>query len=468
MTVQLTYFGFLFIPIALFIGFRKNVDLIYLLIFSSIFQAASVLNVNSKFEFGLQPYYFVSVLLALSMCAQVIINNGKLIIKNNKKNLAVILSLFGFYSAASSFILPTVFNGVNVYSPRLGIDAQAEFGGVALAWSYSNLAQAIYVLLNVFNVIFVLINTEKLKFQLANYWLIFSAFVVAIVGFYQFVANYFGLYFPSHFLYSNPIYYIGDNQKIASYLRINSTFSEPSVAGIFLASITMYFFALSISKKKFSKIYFIAALIMALSAAITTSTTAYFVLFIGFISFSFFELTSAVINKKISKTVVLISFLAVAMTVVALGIITYYGVFPEFYVMTIDKTHSLSYINRQLSNVAALKLTLETWLLGVGLGSNRPSSFVAYLFSNVGAIGSFVFFAFLCKLVKFSLIYKGKSSQVSYAPELFFLCVLFGMTASVPDLSSGILWVAIILVLLWGAAGAKLHAAGDVAVLDKR
>ena len=99
MTVQLTYFGFLFIPIALFIGFRKNVDLIYLLIFSSIFQAASVLNVNSKFEFGLQPYYFVSVLLALSMCAQVIINNGKLIIKNNKKKscsyLITIWLLFG-------------------------------------------------------------------------------------------------------------------------------------------------------------------------------------------------------------------------------------------------------------------------------------------------------------------------------------------------------------------------------------
>ena len=409
MAAQLTYFGFVFIPVTLFIGFRNNVDLIYLLIFSSIFQAASVLNVNSQFEFGLQPYYFVSIVLTASMCVKIIINNGKLIIGSEKKNLAIILLSFGVYSAVSSFILPIVFNGINVYSPRLGIDAQAEFGGVALAWSYSNLAQAIYILLNVFNVIFVLINAEKLKFQRANYWLVFSAFVVAIVGFYQFVANYFGLYFPSHFLYSSPTYYIGDNQQIANYLRINSTFSEPSLAGLFLASITMYFFALSISEKQFSKFYFIAAMVMALSATITTSTTAYFLLFIGFVLFSFFELIAAIIRRKISKVVVLISFLVVVMAAIAFGIITYYGVFPEFYDMTIDKTHSLSYINRQLSNVAAFKLTLETWLLGVGLGSNRPSSFVAYLFSNLGAIGSFVFFVFLYKLVKFSLIYKDKS-----------------------------------------------------------
>ena len=42
------------------------------------------------------------------------------------------------------------------------------------------------------------------------------------------------------------------------------------------------------------------------------------------------------------------------------------------------------------------------------------------------------------------------------------------MAASVPDLSFGILWVAIIVVLLWGTAGTKLHAVGDVAALDKR
>ncbi|NNM64225.1 MAG: hypothetical protein HKL99_06380 [Burkholderiales bacterium] len=468
MAVELTYFGFVFIPIAIFVGFRNNVDLIYLLIFSSIFQAASVLNVNSQFRFGLQPYYLVSILLTASMCVQIIINKGKIVIESKKKNLAIIILLFGVYSAISSFILPVVYNGMNVYSPRLGIDAQAEFGGVALSWSYSNLAQAIYILLNVFNVVFVLINIEKLKFQRANHFLIFSAFVVSIVGLYQFFANYFGLYFPSHFFYSNPTYYIGDNQKIANYLRINSTFSEPSVAGIFLASVTLYFFASSISKKKFSKLYFITAMIMGFSAAITTSTTAYFVLFIGFILFAFFELISAIIKRRISKVVVLISFLTLAIAVVAFSIITYYGIFPEFYDMTIDKTQSLSYINRQLSNVAAFKITLESWLLGVGLGSNRPSSFIAYLFSNIGVIGSFIFFVFLCKLVQFSLIYRDKSLRVNYAPELFFLCVLLGMAASVPDLSFGILWIAIILVLLWGASGMRLRAVGVVATLDNK
>lgn len=67
MSIDVTAFGAIFIPLAVFVFFfLKSQYLLALLVISSVFQAASVVNVTvAGFDVGLPPYYFAALLVFL-------------------------------------------------------------------------------------------------------------------------------------------------------------------------------------------------------------------------------------------------------------------------------------------------------------------------------------------------------------------------------------------------------------------
>ena len=62
-----------------------------------------------------------------------------------------------------------------------------------------------------------------------------------------------------------------------------------------------------------------------------------------------------------------------------------------------DKSESESGIERAAMNMAGMRAFLDTYGLGVGLGSTRASSFIVAMLSSLGILGSVIYSAFLLK-----------------------------------------------------------------------
>jgi hypothetical protein len=105
-----------------------------------------------------------------------------------------------------------------------------------------------------------------------------------------------------------------------------------------------------------------------------------------------------------------------------------------FLSQTVEKIGSVSALSRFGADAYAFDLVLKTYGLGVGLGSNRPSSFVAALLSQVGVVG-FVLFACAAWSTLWNL--PKADRWIGMAALGLLLSMAFGL----PDLSFPFLWI---------------------------
>jgi hypothetical protein len=108
--------------------------------------------------------------------------------------------------------------------------------------------------------------------------------------------------------------------------------------------------------------------------------------------------------------------------------------------VTVSKGDSGSFINRTASDLYSVHLLVETYGIGVGLGSNRTSSLVSTLLSNVGLLGTLAYALFCFKL------FAGLPEEYSWlkwAAAAFFLNVGIG----VADITMPMLWFPILLAI---------------------
>jgi hypothetical protein len=94
---------------------------------------------------------------------------------------------------------------------------------------------------------------------------------------------------------------------------------------------------------------------------------------------------------------------------------------------------------RELSNKRALEIVQETYGLGVGMGSNRASSFFASLVSNTGVLGAALFCAMLV-----SLLWRYVRAPALTDMQLFVAVALptatLAMGLGIPDLNLPMYW----------------------------
>ena len=94
---------------------------------------------------------------------------------------------------------------------------------------------------------------------------------------------------------------------------------------------------------------------------------------------------------------------------------------------------------RELSNKRALVIVQETYGLGVGMGSNRASSFFASLVSNTGVLGAALFFAMLV-----SLLWRYVKAPALTDMQIFVAVALptatLAMGLGIPDLNLPMYW----------------------------
>lgn len=108
----------------------------------------------------------------------------------------------------------------------------------------------------------------------------------------------------------------------------------------------------------------------------------------------------------------------------------------ELETQTIEKASTLSFTHRLWADQFSITSVLPTtFFLGAGLGSNRPSSFIAYIISNTGLIGFISFFGSLFFIIKYYLLNLIKLNPTSFSISAGFFAALIAMFGSLPDLN---------------------------------
>jgi len=116
--------------------------------------------------------------------------------------------------------------------------------------------------------------------------------------------------------------------------------------------------------------------------------------------------------------------------------------------LTLDKTTTSSGEERLYADVHALNLLLESGGLGVGWGSNRPSSFAAYVLSNTGVVGFglLVWFSIRCWQIKKRISLIVPNTWLDGLTRSLMLSLAWILTAaliSVPDMTYLYWWLLI-------------------------
>lgn len=465
MKIDVTFMGEIVIPLSLVVFVLKPKYLLFLLLVMSVFHAASVLNgLIGDFQFGVSPYYFVALCIAVKLFTSVLLRQQKLLrIDVSAKLLLRLLIIFWLWSALSSFLLPNIFQGLEIYSPRLGLDAQYG-GGVPLKWTLSNLAQAIYLTLNVAVIVYALIVHQNYPIHLLIMGMKVAIVIVCMLGICQVLFSYAGLQFPYQILNSNIVYYQGYDQYMKFMRRLVCSFTEPSVAGAFLASVEVGLLSIFMqnSLQKGQKILLIVFLFLILDLLMRTiATTGYVSLMLGIILLLFCYSPLSKNRQLVKKWSIYITGVTIVFVIITITSSiflvpvdmnvseaiegTYLTIIKQILTAFVKNTESDSFIHRIAADIHAIKVFVSTYGFGVGLGSNRSSSLIATLLSTIGLVGTSLFIAIVFWiLVNLS---KLRSQDICNFTFWSLLTLMIAQFIAIPDINFPPMWVFIILAI---------------------
>jgi hypothetical protein len=449
--ISIPAIGAIFIPLALGIFFARPRYLVPLMLVASIFGAASVLDFNiGTLALGLQPYYFVATLVAIR-AVPVLLRYRNIMhrLEPSVRRTVGTLVAFCLWAVASSFVLPVVFRGTPVLDPHSGVGdivvAFALQGETSpLHWGFGNLAQAVFVVLNLVAVLYVIGSGRgSREGRISSGTLRATITVVSLIALLQSLAAWSGWSFPYSFFNNNPGYSQAYEAVFEDVRRVNSTFTEASSAGGFLAAGALGLAAAQIYGRQAG---LFAIFLAVIGLLLTTSTTGYATFLLGG-ALLLVYLVRAGSQKKLPRNVVrrLLYAVLLAGGGVATLLVVSSSLREAAVEMTFNKGDSLSLIGRVSADLYSIELLKTTYGLGTGLGSNRPSGLWAYLLSNVGLIGTVLFLFFIARL--FAQLVSASRSQRA-GPVVLVTWMLAGLLIAqgiaLPDLSWPPLWAVLI------------------------
>jgi hypothetical protein len=466
--MHITAFGVIVIPISFVILLLKPNYLVCWAVLVSAFQAASVLNVGGGFPIGITPYFFVASLIAARFL--VLYASGRLSFEPQETVVTYLrpLWLLTLWAVCSAFLLPILFAGVAVYMPRNGMEGDA----LPLHWTLSNAAQAGYMTLNAVFVVYAIWLSSSSEY-VASFFRAFcwSGILAAAVGVYQLLSHLTGLPYPSEFFNSNPAWAQLTNQTLGDTWRMSATFTEPSAAGAFFAMWSAYMLCLTTYSSRVGRSYWPLLWIGLTMLILTTSTTGYFAVAAVLALFMWKQVTRLLAHGTINPRL-LLAFVSIgAAVIVSIAIIPdFMGLLANVFGKTTDSDSSQT---RFGTAWLSLQLVRDTWGMGAGLGSNRPSGMLFYIFSNLGIPG----IALFCYLVyvTYALVFRMRYSSTQslrvrpyiIASAWAFGVELLAMIASGAELSASHLWISWALVLAASRQAAALHADPVTSDIDR-
>lgn len=337
------------------------------------------------------------------------------------------LAGFVAYSLAITVIGPILFQGVRVLDPRLGIDSQIITPAL-LQPNVSMAAQALYLVLGAGVALYVAQERDVRPSVLL------AGFAVGtVLSSARLVYGVLGAAWPAHLF---------ENYATLSYLdtvyqgarRHKGIFPEPSYLAVFsISAIVFFVLAARVASPRRRLGYVVLAALALGNVALSYSGTAVFsalvllgVLFVRYFAPFFFR------GGRIHP------FAPVLPLAIAALLLLDQRVLASVRELIEDKIGSQSFGNRSTSDVFSLALVLETRGIGVGLGANRPSSFITMLLSCAGVIGFVLFAAFLWSTLR------SMRNVSGWQPTLWaLLALLLSKSIAEPALSTPMMWLSL-------------------------
>ena len=333
------------------------------------------------------------------------------------------LVAFGLWATAVTIVAPIIFTGIQVLNPREGIDAGVS-DPAELAPQISNLAQVGYLTIGIATVA-AIGSMPSLSPRLPA-----AGFAVGTV-----------LSSAKSLLPLSLQQSLFDNSTNVGYTtgafngieRLRGVFSEPGALGAFSVS-AMVFFALTAStvRGRSRQLCVVMAIWAFINIVLTFSGGA---IISGVIILAVLAARACAryvtSRSTVSATALVASLLLVPTAIVA-------GPTVDAFVAQVvdDKKSSASYENRNAADAFSYDLAHQTSGIGVGVGSNRPSSFFAMLISCTGVLGVALF------VLAIVLILTGATrAGPQWRPLVWtVIATLVGKVISGPDLSEPVMW----------------------------
>ncbi|MGX9701002.1 hypothetical protein ACWYXK_29025 [Janthinobacterium lividum] len=346
----------------------------------SVFQGMVIPGIESL---GISPFFIAQI--AVVLYALVYWRMRGLIIPKEWYWFTFWFTAFVIFSAMSAFVFPFVFQGIHVYVPKGGIDEQYLSPG-KLQISSSNIAQAVFILLYWLSIILLVTNKSENRIKIIGRAYVISAIIVLFFSFYQLISILTGIPYPGDYLLNNTSYGIAQDATFGFLPRINSTFTEPSFYAMFVGSFASWLYIRLLNEDNSKRLWAwgSALCIALLGLLLSASSTGYLSMLIFFACHSVVSIFSKNKSTHNKRIFIIIS-----------GCALFFAIFYMFVpgtdvilsMILFDKGESESSLHRFAADAYAFTVLENTAYFGAGLGSNRPSSFITFLISNVGIIG---------------------------------------------------------------------------------
>lgn len=336
------------------------------------------------------------------------------------------LVAFVLWSVLLTLIAPLLFDGLPVVAPGSGV-GQLTAGEL----TPSNRAQIIYLVLGACVVVFLA----------RSRWA-----TPAILGTALGLTTLLSLWAYLGEMWSVPYWHgVFDNSPAFNYIsiapggvpRFRGIFSEP--AGLATASVATIGYMLSravhVGGLRRVGVLLVAA-VAAFLASISTSAT-FLVAILALAALAAVVHVQRILLRRGPLSPATVTLMSMA----AIAAVWFLPRLADVVQRTLDtKISSSSYTDRSGADQQSFQILLQTFGMGTGVGSNRPSSFAAGLVSTVGVPGTLLFAALLFVLIR-------EAAPVrAYRPVIWALVgLLIAKLISGPDLAdtSGVLWMSL-------------------------
>ena len=445
--MQITVLGLIIIPLGAFCLFSNPKLLLWTGIFTLPWNILEVANF-SFITFRLKLSQYLIILLAIHFLISYALGKKKLKFNIVGEKALVFFILFAF----ASLIMPILAEGDVLVFKSEGMASPQNL--VPLEFRTANLTQLAYIL---FNIIFLFIivsyirDLEELKFALQLF--VTSLTLIALLGLagvFMRLVGLGGIYsIFSKVFYARKSAYVG--RAFGGMPLMRTPFGEPGESSIFFASAFSMISMLKINGrlnnflgKKHKAAIVTIVLLGILFIGTLLGGAAGIASLIGFITGISILICRGKILKfhsvELIKTFLVLLFIFLLINFILIN--TYNTSLTSFFaernLPKINRVwNSLKGISTQARrvNVAkrGLKIFLEYPLLGVGVGSYNGKSYLVFLITNVGLLGTGAYFIFIYGNIRKNLQISRTNYHYSHYGEILIvglLSALFGLFAT--------------------------------------
>lgn len=421
--MHISVFGILWFSAIIFCFFKPIEYFIYLLLFSTVFQASYVVVIGG-FDIN------ATILTCVALIINCLMRNKFVISLPHWGRLGLVYVLFAF---AISIIAPMVFVGTVIKGITNSEYDFHKFHTVVVSFSAGNISQPLTMIIYMITAIFLYNNRDKIKYKQLLLWVQRIFFFVFIVGIVHIVFMYFHLPLDwMKLLLHNESDITGatflDFYFMGNFAKFMSTFYEPSYCGAYLAIMLMSFLNCDIPKKKITIICCVIGLLLNLtSTGLITMFVCGAILLIRTLS-----------KSKIKRKTWNLFFITSAIFLLVLA--SFSNLRNFLYSFTLGKVGSGSFELRTMVDQIALDHFFNSNLVGLGLNSVQAYSLIPSLLAQIGLVGTFLFIAFIISIHK---QIKNQNSNIKLYLEITLISVLVAQVLSIQALNFCLFWFVI-------------------------